>query len=101
MISSDYVILGNWYDDYDIAMDYRVGLSYHTNFVHDLGVSPQTGLTDLTVWNYHLDLLSVTEGNDFQHLLCVSGTISLMKEWSLIGTIGFNGLCLTVSMRRT
>ena len=86
----------NGYDDYDIAMDYRVGLSYHTDFVHDSGVSPQTGLTDVTVWNYHLDLLNVTEGNNFQHSLYVLGTIRLMKEWNLIGAIGSNGLLVSM-----
>ena len=30
----------NWYDDYNMAMDYRVDLNYHTDFVHDLGVNP-------------------------------------------------------------
>ena len=39
----------NWYDDYDTAMGYREYLNYHTDFVHDLGVNPQTGLTDFAV----------------------------------------------------
>ena len=70
----------NWYDDYDTAMDYRVDLSYHTDFVRDLGVNPQTGVADFTVWSYHLDLLNVTEGNDFQHSLYVLGTIRSTED---------------------
>ena len=79
-----------------MAMDYRVDLNDHADFVHDSGVNPQTGLTDFTVWNYHLDLLNVIEGKDFQHLVYVLGTISLMKEWSLIGAIGSNGLLVSM-----
>jgi len=70
----------NWYDAYDIAMDYRVGLNDHADSAHDLGVNPQTGLTDFTVWNYHLDLLNVIEGNDFQHLVYVLGSISSTED---------------------